>query len=194
MLNRFCEAYPEDERLQEELALPTVEDSLVRVGPGLPRAASDLPARCLPGRLHVKFLEFNADSPAGIGYTDVLHEGLRQTISLPRVEGEFDTAYTPMLPRLDRDAARRLPGERAARQERSQLPEAPRLALVDVPGQPLRARVPHHLRAPRPRRGHRGNPRHHDELAYDGSMLTRPASRSSSSTAGPCSTIYPRAT
>ena len=45
----------------------------------------------------VKFLEFNADSPAGIGYTDVLYEGLRRSIALPRVADEFETAYTPML-------------------------------------------------------------------------------------------------
>src|SRR3712207_8741461 len=29
----------------------------------------------------VKFLEFNADSPAGTGYTDILYEGLRTTRS-----------------------------------------------------------------------------------------------------------------
>ena len=82
----------------------------------------------------MKFLEFNADSPAGIGYTDVLHEGLARAIELPRVDAEFETAYTPMLPLLVEtllDAYRELRGV-----ERADLPETPRLALVDVEGSP----------------------------------------------------------
>ena len=46
----------------------------------------------------VKFLEFNADSPAGVGYTDILFEGLRTTIDLPRVRQEFDTSYPRSCP------------------------------------------------------------------------------------------------
>ena len=42
----------------------------------------------------VRFLEFNADSPAGIGYTDILYEGLRTTIDLPRVRGRSSTPPT----------------------------------------------------------------------------------------------------
>ena len=59
------------------------EDSLIRLDPGYPR-----PMRIcrldafLPG-YDVKFLEFNADSPAGIGYTDILFEGLARTSSSP---------------------------------------------------------------------------------------------------------------
>ena len=49
VLNRFCDAYPDDERLQEELGAATFEDSLVRVDPGT-RAAAHLPARRLPRR------------------------------------------------------------------------------------------------------------------------------------------------
>ena len=81
----------------------------------------------------VKFLEFNADSPAGIGYTDVLHEGLRRSIDLPRVNAEFETSYTPMLPVLIETL---LGAYRELRGERSDLPETPRLALVDVAGSP----------------------------------------------------------
>ena len=35
-----------------------------------------LPAGLLPHGYDLKFLEFNADSPAGIGYTDILYQGL----------------------------------------------------------------------------------------------------------------------
>jgi glutathionylspermidine synthase len=171
VLNRFCDAYPQDERLQEELALPSFEDSLIRVAPGYP---GPLPICRLDAFLAgdtVKFLEFNADSPAGIGYTDVLHEGLRRTIALPRVDGEFDTAYEPMLPLLIetlRDAYRRM---RAGRGEGSQLPEAPRLALVDVPGSPS---VPEFriICAAAARSGIEAIHATTDELTYDGSVLS----------------------
>ena len=81
----------------------------------------------------VKFLEFNADSPAGVGYTDILFEGLRTTIDLERVRQEFDTAYTPILPELIatlRDAYEHV------RATRPDLPERPRLALVDSADSP----------------------------------------------------------
>src|SRR4029450_10547685 len=81
----------------------------------------------------VEFLEFNPASPAGIGYTDVLHEGLARAISLPRVSAEFETAYTPMLPVLVEPL---MSAYRELRGDRSELPETPRLALVDVAGSP----------------------------------------------------------
>ena len=72
VLDRFCDAYPADERLRAELDLPAFEDSLVRVDPGYdrPLRICRLDAFLIGDR--VRFLEFNADSPAGIGYTDVL--------------------------------------------------------------------------------------------------------------------------
>jgi glutathionylspermidine synthase len=170
VLNRFCEAYPEDERLQEELGLPTFEDSLVRVAPGYagPLRICRLDA-FLAGDT-VKFLEFNADSPAGIGYTDVLEEGLRRTIALPRVEAEFDTGYEPMLPLLIEtllDAYREM---RAGAGEGRQLPEKPRLAVVDVPGSPS---VPEFriICAAAARAGIEAIHPTTDELTYDGSVL-----------------------
>jgi hypothetical protein len=170
ILNRFCEAYPEDERLQEELALPSFEDSLVRVGPGYPGPLRICRLDAFLAGDTVKFLEFNADSPAGIGYTDVLHEGLRRTIALPRVEGEFDTAYEPMLPVLIetlRDAYRSM---RDARREGPELPESPRLALVDVPDSPS---VPEFriICAAASREGIEAVHATTDQLAYDGSVL-----------------------
>ena len=86
VLDRFCDAYPHDAQLRDELNVTPEEDSLIRIEPGYPR-----PMRIcrLDAFLHgydVKFLEFNADSPAGIGYTDILHEGLTASIELPRVK------------------------------------------------------------------------------------------------------------
>ena len=81
----------------------------------------------------VKFLEFNADSPAGVGYTDILYEGLHTTIDLPRVRQEFDTAYTQILPEL---IARCSTPTRTCAPPGRDLPERPRLALVDSAGSP----------------------------------------------------------
>ena len=159
---------PEDPRLREELDLPAFEDALVDVDPGYPRPLRICRLDAFLSGYDVKFLEFNADSPAGIGYTDVLYEGLAEAIQLPRVEAEFETAYTPMLPvlldtLLDAYAALR-------RSPTGACPSA--AARAGRPArQPVGARVPDHLRAPPARRG--STPLHAttDELDYDGSAL-----------------------
>jgi glutathionylspermidine synthase len=133
VLDRFCDAYAEDELLREELALPAREDALIRLDPGYSRPLRICRLDAFLQGYDVKFLEFNADSPAGIGYTDVLHAGLTQAIELPRVSAEFETSYTPMLPVLIDTL---LGAYRELRSERTELPEAPRLALVDVEGSP----------------------------------------------------------
>jgi glutathionylspermidine synthase len=133
VLDRFCDAYAEDERLRDELAVPAAEDALIRLDPGFSRPLKICRLDAFLQGYDVKFLEFNADSPAGIGYTDVLHEGLRRAISLPRVNAEFETSYTPMLPVLIDTL---LSAYRELRGERPELPETPRLALVDVAGSP----------------------------------------------------------
>jgi glutathionylspermidine synthase len=133
VLDRFCDAYAVDGRLREELAVPAAEDALIRLDPGYSRPLRICRLDAFLQGYEVKFLEFNADSPAGIGYTDVLYEGLRKAIDLPGVKAEFETAYSPMLPLLIdtlRGAYREL------RSERTELPETPRLALVDVEGSP----------------------------------------------------------
>src|SRR5215208_4865063 len=133
VLDRFCDAYAEDERLRDELAVPPAEDALIRLDPGFSRPLKICRLDAFLQGYDVKFLEFNADSPAGIGYTDVLYEGLRRAIELPRVSAEFETAYTPMLPVLVETL---LDAYRDLRGERSDLPETPRLALVDVEDSP----------------------------------------------------------
>jgi glutathionylspermidine synthase len=173
VLNRFCDAYPGDERLQAELALPALEDSLVRVDPGYPRPLRICRLDAFLTGDQVKFLEFNADSPAGIGYTDVLHDGLRRALALPRVEAEFETAYEPMLPLLIEtllDAYTAMRAGRADTPGRSELPETPRLALVDTPGSPS---VPEFriICAAARRAGIEALHATTEELAYDGSVL-----------------------
>ena len=133
VLDRFCDAYPEDGRLREDLALPEAEDALIRIDPGFPRPLRICRLDAFLQGYEVKFLEFNADSPAGIGYTDVLYEGLRQALDLPRVNAEFETSYSPMLPVLVETL---LDAYVALRRSRPELPERPRLALVDTPGSP----------------------------------------------------------
>jgi hypothetical protein len=166
-LDRFCDAYPHDERLREELDVPAWEDELIRIEPWYPSPLRICRLDAFLAGYELKFLEFNADSPAGIGYTDVLYEGLRQAIRLPRVEAEFDTAYAPMLPVLMRTL---LDAYGVFRFVRSKLPERPRLALVDRPGSPS---VPE-FRITCAAAGEAGIEALHattDELTYDGSVL-----------------------
>ncbi|HEY1274975.1 MAG TPA: hypothetical protein VGF25_08690 [Thermoleophilaceae bacterium] len=167
VLDRFCDAYADDPRLREELAVPDAEDALIRLDPGYSRPLKICRLDAFLQGYDVKFLEFNADSPAGIGYTDVLYEGLRQAIDLPRVNAEFETAYTPMLPLL---VDTLLGAYRELRESRPDLPESPRLALVDVEGSPS---VPE-FRIVCGAAGRSGIEAVHgtlDDLAYDGSLL-----------------------
>ncbi len=133
VLDRFCDAYPTDARLRDELAVPTIEDELIRIDPGFPRPMRICRLDAFLSGYEVKFLEFNADSPAGIGYTDILHEGLATAIDLPRVRSEFDTAYTPILPEV---IATLLDAYGHVRENQPSLPEQPRIALVDSAGSP----------------------------------------------------------
>jgi hypothetical protein len=166
VLDRFCDAYPGDPRLRAELALPEAEDELVRLDPGYPRPLRICRLDAFLAGHDVKFLEFNADSPAGIGYTDVLHQALAEAIALPRVQDTFDMGYEPMLPGLvatllDAYAAARAPG----------MPERPKLALVDIPASPS---VPE-FRITCAAAGRAGVDAVHattEELGYDGATLT----------------------
>ena len=76
LLDRFCDEYPHDERLRAELDVPAWEEELIRVDPGYPRPLRICRLDAFLSGYELRFLEFNADSPAGIGYTDVLYERL----------------------------------------------------------------------------------------------------------------------
>jgi hypothetical protein len=133
VLDRFCDAYPTTAALREELAVSDLEDDLIRIDPRFPRPMRICRLDAFLQSYDVKFLEFNADSPAGIGYTDILHQGLSAAIDLPRVDAEFELAYTPMLPRLIETLLDAYAHVRAASTD---LPERPTLAIVDVDGAP----------------------------------------------------------
>jgi hypothetical protein len=167
VLDRFCDAYAEDERLREELAVPAAEDALIRLDPGFSRPLRICRLDAFLQGYEVKFLEFNADSPAGIGYTDVLYEGLRRSISLPRVSDEFETAYMPMLPVLIETL---MSAYRELREERTDLPGTPRLALIDAEGSPA---VPEFriICAAAKEAGVEALHATLDEVEYDGSVL-----------------------
>ena len=167
VLDRFCDAYSDDERIRDELDLPEAEDALVRIDPGFEHPLRICRLDAFLQGYDVKFLEFNADSPAGIGYTDVLYEGLRQAIQLPRVNAEFETSYTPMLPELLGTLTAAYRDLRAARPE---LPRSPRVALVDTPESPS---VPEFriICAAAEAAGLEALHATTDELAYDGSTL-----------------------
>jgi uncharacterized circularly permuted ATP-grasp superfamily protein len=165
VLDRFCDAYPHDPALRDELAVSPEEDSLIRIEPGYPRPMRICRLDAFLSGYDVKFLEFNADSPAGIGYTDILHEGLATAIDLPRVKQEFDTAYAPMLPELIATLLEAYGHVRHADQ-----PRAPRLALVDAAGSPA---VPEFriVCAAAQRQGVDAVHATLDDLSYDGSTL-----------------------
>jgi glutathionylspermidine synthase len=168
VLDRFCEAYPHDAALREELAVGPEEDSLIRIDPGYPRPMRICRLDAFLQGYDVKFLEFNADSPAGIGYTDILYEGLRASIDLPRVRQEFDTAYTPMLPELIATLLEAYAHVRA--RHRRDLPETPALALVDTKDSPS---VPEFriVCAAARAQGIRATHATLEDLTYDGSTL-----------------------
>ena len=183
VLDRFCDAYPTDPALRDELQLSDSEDSLIRIDPGFPRPMRICRLDAFLQGYDVKFLEFNADSPAGVGYTDILFQGLRTTIDLPRVRQEFDTAYTPILPELITTLREAYAHVRASR---TGLPETPRLALVDAEGSPSRSpSSASSAPPPRPRASRPTTPRSRTSPTTAARCTSR-ASRSSSSTAARC--------
>ena len=133
VLDRFCDAYATNDELREELAVPEWEERLIRIDPGFPRPMRICRLDAFLQAYDIKFLEFNSDSPAGIGYTDVLYEGLTTNIRLPKVRQEFDTSYAPMLPELMETL---LDAYAHVRAKRPDLPETPRMALLDAAGSP----------------------------------------------------------
>ena len=167
VLDRFCDAYPRDPQLRDELQLSPREDALMRIDPGFPQ-----PIRVsrLDAFLHdydVKFLEFNTDSPAGMAWTDLLYQALLDNVDLPRVTELFNTGYTPVLPEV---VSTLLDAYRACRASHPDLPEAPRLAVVDVAGTPTVAEFRQVCRFAE-QAGLETVVAALDEISYDGSHL-----------------------
>ncbi len=167
VLNRFCDAYLDDPELRAELAVGDAEDALIRLDPGYPCPVRICRLDAFLSGYDLRFLEFNADSPAGTGYTDVLHEGLAAALSLPRVQADFDCAYTPILPEL---TATLLEAYGHVRARHPDLPDHPTLALVDIEESPS---VPEFRITCAHARGAGLHAVHGtiDQLSYDGSIL-----------------------
>jgi hypothetical protein len=167
VLDRFCAAYPEDAALREELALSEAEDELARIDPGFPQPVRICRLDAFLHRYDINFLEFNSDSPAGVGWCDVLFEGLKRTVALPTVKAGFHTLYTPLLPAL---LDTLLDAYASLRGRHSDLPEKPRLAVVDVAETPTASEFGLVAAAAR-ERGLDALVVALDELSYDGSRL-----------------------
>lgn len=168
VLDRFCAAYPEDAALREELALPAAEHELAMIDPGFEQPARICRLDAFLHRYDIKFLEFNSDSPAGVGWCDVLFEGLRRGVVLPGVRGVFHTLYTPMLPAL---VDTLLGAYGSFRGRNPELPERPRLAVIDVAGTPTASEFRLVADAAR-ERGIEAVVAAVDDVAYDGSRLS----------------------
>ena len=183
VLDRFCDAYPTDAACARSSQLPDAEDSLIRIEPGFPRADAHLPPRRLPRGYDVKFLEFNADSPAGIGYTDVLYEGLRTTIELPRVRqsstpptrGSCPTRSSTLLDAYAHVRSRQRPA-RHSRGSRSSTsparPSVPEFRIICAAAEAAGlARRPRHARRARLRRHHAARQGEPVQLVYRRALL-----------------------
>lgn len=79
--------------LQEDLRLTPDEERLVRIAPGYKTAstASRLDAFLLPGSL--KFAEYNAESPAGLGYSETMAEVFDKLPVMERFRERWDARY-----------------------------------------------------------------------------------------------------
>jgi uncharacterized circularly permuted ATP-grasp superfamily protein len=97
---RVASAAFEWPELLEELALTPEELRLVRIDPGYARAstASRADAFLLPDSL--QFAEYNAESPAGPGYSQLMADVFAQTKPMARLAETFDARRHPTIERL----------------------------------------------------------------------------------------------
>jgi uncharacterized circularly permuted ATP-grasp superfamily protein len=86
--------------LLDRLRLDQREEALVRIDPGYRTAstASRLDAFLLPDSL--KFAEYNAESPAGLGYSEVLGEIFGSLEIARRFSTSYDSEQAPLMARL----------------------------------------------------------------------------------------------
>jgi len=89
-----------DEHLFEQLHLREEEEQLARLPPGYGRAstASRLDAFLLPDSL--KFAEYNGESPAGAGYTEVLAEIFRELPVMGKFAKRYEVHSYPLIAKL----------------------------------------------------------------------------------------------
>ena len=90
---RVVQAAMKSDDLYDQLGVTEAEDALIDIEPGYATAstASRLDAFLLPDSLH--FAEYNAESPAGIGYTQRLAELFDGTEIMSRFRGVMTVRY-----------------------------------------------------------------------------------------------------
>ena len=90
---RIVRAAFQSDDLYEQLGMTEAEDALVDIDPGYTTAstASRLDAFLLPDSLH--FAEYNAESPAGIGYTQRLCELFESTTMMARFRERWQVRH-----------------------------------------------------------------------------------------------------
>ncbi len=91
-----------DPEMERYFEMPALDRELARIDPGYPR-------RVINGRLDaflsdrgLKFLEFNTDSPCGIGWHDKLIEILQEIPIIQEFVKKHNAEYSPLLPNFTR--------------------------------------------------------------------------------------------
>jgi hypothetical protein len=97
---RVAAAALDDPELMRALGVTGDEESLARIEPGYRTAStsSRLDAFLLLDSLH--FAEYNAESPAGAGYTQRLCELFEELAPMARFRARYDVSFHPTIPRL----------------------------------------------------------------------------------------------
>ncbi len=110
--------------LFEQFRLSEAEERLVRIDPGAPTAstASRLDAFLLPASL--QFAEYNAESPAGLGYAERLAQVFDELPVMARYRERYDVRSFPLMERL-------LDALMASYREWGGRERAPTVAIVD---------------------------------------------------------------
>ena len=131
-LGRLERALLTDEALRQEVALDAVEERLALADPGFAAAS---PAARLDGFVGddgvIRFVEYNAESPAGMAYNDELVEVFE---SLPVMHAFRRLFPVRTVPARRRQLAAMLRAHRAARREGGDA--KPTIAIVDWRGLP----------------------------------------------------------
>lgn len=74
MADRMAKLYSEERSVRDAFSLSKEAEELIEINPGYSKTVVLARLDCFMEGLHVKFMEFNCDSPAGMGYTDSLEQ------------------------------------------------------------------------------------------------------------------------
>jgi uncharacterized circularly permuted ATP-grasp superfamily protein len=99
---RLVAATREDESILDDLGLTDEEIDLVRIDPGYSTASTAARADAFLLSDSLQFAEYNAESPAGLAYSEGLANLFHQTPMMARFRGAFDVRmYHPVRMMLD---------------------------------------------------------------------------------------------